>query len=61
MPQDVKDPFRTPGWHTPVLHPAAEGDAFDAPPPLVPGGPIPANGTGFEQARPGKPGELPTK
>ena len=42
MANDNKsNPFKTPGWHSPVLHPAAEGDAFDAPPPEVPGGPPP--------------------
>lgn len=62
MADNKNDPFKTPGWHSPILHPAAEGDAFDAPPPMVPGGPIPTNGTGFENvSKPGGPGYLPTK
>lgn len=55
------DPFRTPGFHTPVLHPAAEGDAFNAPPPEIPGGPVPDPIGNISPMSPGKPGELPTK
>jgi hypothetical protein len=61
MADNKSDPFKTPGWHSPVLHPAAEGDAFDAPPPMVPGGPVPDPIGNMSDKAPHKPGELPTK
>lgn len=54
-----KDAFKTPGWHTPVLHPTAQGDAFDAPPPMVPGGPVPDPIGNVAPMKPGGPGYLP--
>ena len=61
MAENTKDPMRTPGFHTPVMAPAAEGDAFDAPAPMVPGGPPPDPIGNISDKRPGKPGELPMK
>lgn len=61
MATDTKDPLKTPGFHTPVMSPPAEGDAYDAPAPIAPGGPVPDPIGNISPMRPGKPGELPMK
>lgn len=49
-----------PGFHTPLGHPAAEGDAYDAPPPGTPIGPV-SDPLGIANSRTNGPKELPSK